>query len=118
MSDIYYEPDVTYTFDNITPTDVKVYIEDGVPYLDYKGIIKSGKQDVEIHIPKMGLNFRGVECGSDRFNNGYILTSLRHQCFAINEPERPYMYTLKILEREMTKKEIEKELGYKVNIVD
>ena len=39
-----YETDMTIMLDNITPTDVKVYMENGTPFLDYKGTTQSGKQ--------------------------------------------------------------------------
>lgn len=96
----------------IEPTDVKVYYEDGQLYLDYKGIADTDFGKAEIHIPKMSLNIHEIE----DFGESYMLTErpalVKCQCLASSHE----FYDIKILERDMTKKEIEKELGYKINI--
>nr|DAU51690.1 MAG TPA: hypothetical protein [Caudoviricetes sp.] len=51
---------------NITPTDVKIYVENGIPYLDYTGtcyMINVGKY--KVHISKIGLTLTNIESKSD-----------------------------------------------------
>jgi hypothetical protein len=98
----------------IKPTDLKIYYEDGIPYLDYKGIADTNFGRVEVCFPKMGLIINGLECTSEEVYNqkGEAVITMRQYLSRSNE-----YFTIKTLERNMTKKEIEKELGYKVNIV-
>lgn len=98
----------------IKPTDLKIYYEDGIPYLDYKGIADTNFGRVKFHFPKMGLVINSLECTSEEVYNqkGEAVISMRNYISHCNE-----CFTIKTLERNMTKKEIEKELGYKVNIV-
>lgn len=46
---------------SLMPTDVKIYTEDGTPYLDYTGTCyMSDGCKYKIHIPKIGLTFSQV----------------------------------------------------------
>ena len=100
---------------HVEPTDVKVYYENKRPYLDYKGIIETNYGKAEIHFPKMELTIHSIEmirdtkdielCSIPVVISNQILVHSNEFC------------DIKFLERSMTKKEIEKELGYKVNIV-
>lgn len=97
----------------IKPTDVKVYYEDERLYLDYKGIVNTNFGKAEIHIPKMSLEIHEIEDSCEYYNEFTERPALvKYQCFASSRE----FYDIKILERDMTKKEIEKELGYKINI--
>ena len=105
-------------FDKITPTDVRVYIEDGVPYLDYIGTVMTGMGKAKVHIPKIGLNITAVSKEEDivdsydMYNNKVASIRTRLEIFAENDR----WCECKIIEREMSKEQIEKELGYKVKI--
>lgn len=109
-----YDPIITSP---ITPTDVKIYTEDGVPYLDYTGTFyASDGCKCKIHLPKIGLTFSQVtqekeEEEYDYFgHNRKILMN-----FNVFVSDNKF-YELEILEREVSKKQLEKELGYKLNI--
>lgn len=46
---------------DVRPTDVKIYIEDGVPYLDYIGTFyATDGSKCKVHFPKIGLTFSKV----------------------------------------------------------
>lgn len=100
----------------IKPTDVNVYYEDSTPYLDYKGVAETIFGQAEVHIPKMGLYFDEVEeLSEDVYNNlGAILCTLRYNIYAVNEQK----IIVKLPQRKMTKKQIEEELGYLIDIVE
>lgn len=102
---------------SLMPTDVKIYTEDGTPYLDYTGTFyMSDGCKYKIHIPKIGLTFSHVtqekeEEEYDYFgHNRKILMN-----FNVFVSDNKF-YELEILEREVSKKQLEKELGYKLNI--
>lgn len=101
----------------ITPIDVKIYTEDGVPYLDYIGTFYTNDGcKCKIHLPKIGLTFSKVtqekeEEEYDYFGYKQIITTA-FNVFASNDEWFKY----EIIEREVSKKQLEKELGYKLNI--
>lgn len=81
---------------HITPTDVKIYVENGTPYLDYTGICYASNGDkIKVHFPKIDLT----------------LTNITNVC-ASNDK----WATFEVIEREVSKEQLEKELGYKLNI--
>lgn len=46
---------------NITPTDVKIYVENGTPYLDYTGICYASNGDkIKVHFPKIDLTLTNI----------------------------------------------------------
>lgn len=108
-----YDPIITSP---ILPTDVKIYTEDGVPYLDYTGTFyASDGCKCKIHLPKIGLTFSQVtqeqETEYDYF--GYKRKVLMNfNIFASDDK----FYEFEIIEREVSKKQLEEELGYKLNI--
>lgn len=60
---------------NITPTDVSIFNEDGVPFLKYTGTTYIGGRKVEVSIPKMDLCLREINTHSEvkyEENNGII----------------------------------------------
>lgn len=101
----------------LTPTDVKIYTEDGVPYLDYTGTCyMSDGCKYKIHLPKVGLNFTQVtqKEESDIYDIcGYKQKILLDFRVLVTDGK---FYTYEILERDVSKKQLEKELGYKLNI--
>ena len=108
-----YDPTIA---SSITPTDVKIYTEDGTPYLDYTGTCyMSDGCKYKIHFPKIGLTFSQVtqeqEAEYDYF--GYKRKVLMNfNIFASDDK----FYEFEIIEREVSKKQLEKELGYKLDI--
>ena len=100
----------------VKPTDLKIYYEDSTPYLDYKGVAETDYGKVEIHIPKMGLVINELECNSEALYNGFGVSVLTTRIYSAHSERETYIITT--LERDMTKDQIEKELGYKVNIVE
>lgn len=98
----------------ITPIDVKIYTEDGVPYLDYIGTFYTNDGcKYKIHLPKIGLTFSKFTQEKEEEEYGYkqrITTAFN--VFASNDE----LFKYEILEREVSKKQLEKELGYKLNI--
>lgn len=109
-----YDPIITSP---ITPTDVKIYTEDGVPYLDYTGTFyASDGCKCKIHLPKIGLTFSKVTQEKEEEEYDYFGYKQRittaFNVFASNDEWFKY----EIIEREVSKKQLEKELGYKLNI--
>ena len=101
---------------SLIPTDVKIYTEDGTPYLDYTGTCyMSDGCKYKIHFPKIGLTFSQVtqekEEEYDYF--GYKKKVLMNFNVFVSDDK---LWEFEILEREVSKKQLEKELGYKLNI--
>ena len=109
-----YNPIITSA---ISPTDVKIYTEDGVPYLDYTGTFYA--QDgckCKIHFPKIGLTFTRLtqEKEEEEYDYfGYKKKVLMNFNVFVSDDK---FWEFEILEREASKKQLEKELGYKLNI--
>ena len=107
--------------DYIHPTDVKVYVEDNKPYLEYTGIIDYGNEKIKVYFPKIDLTFNVLECIEEREDVYYepwkspIGRVLLSQQIMVGNTKTAYEY--QVIERTMTKKELEKKLGYKVNII-
>lgn len=102
---------------NITPTDVKIYMEDEAPYLDYIGTCYIDGCKCKIHFPKIGLNFSNITQEEESVD--YIF--LRGYKHSITTSFNVYAtdnvcYKFEVIEREVSKKQLEKELGYKLNI--
>ena len=101
---------------NIQPTDVKIYVENGAPYLDYTGTCyMSDGCKCKIHIPKVGLTLTNIKSESDACYDylEHAKTTLPwFQIYACGDE----IFTFEVIEREVSKKQLEKELGYKINI--
>lgn len=101
---------------NITPTDVKIYVENGIPYLDYTGTCYMINGDkYKVHIPKIGLTLTNIksesaECYDYLGHARKILPSF--QIYACGDE----YFSFEVIEREVSKKQLEKGLGYKLNI--
>lgn len=114
----------SYICDTIIPTNIKVFYENKRPYISYKGIFRYGNDEYEIEIPKMDMVLQTVEAIVDRYyaeafdHTGSCI--LQHQIGVRNEfyAHHDIAYTIKRIKSKMTKEEIEKELGYKIDIVD
>lgn len=109
--------------DKLKCTSASIFYEDNVPYIDWKGAtVLSNGSIANVHIPKMSLDINEIEneCEyqpvySDDNCFLYDITKSR-QVFVKDgfEPDEDIIITIK--EREMTKEQIEKELGYKIKI--
>lgn len=101
----------------VRPTDVKIYIEDGVPYLDYiSTFYATDGSKCKVHFPKIGLTFSKVMQEKEEEEYDYfgykqrIIT--KFDIFAVDDK----WATFEVIERDVSKKQLEKELGYKLNI--
>ena len=112
-----------YFTDKLKCTSASIFYEDNVPYIDWKGTtILSNGCIADVHIPKMSLDISEInqEFEYKHVHDGYrdcysnILKS--KQVFVRDgfKPDEDIIITIK--EREMTKEQIEKELGYKIKI--
>lgn len=107
----------SYIESPLKPTDVKIYTENGTPYLDYTGTCHINGCKCKIHLPKVGLEFTNVIQEED--NATYDICGSYKQKIVLDF--RVFVtdgkfYTYEILERDVSKKQLEKELGYKLNI--
>lgn len=104
----------------IIPTDVKIYYENKTPYLEYTGEAYTNIGKVKVHFPKLDLRLNVIENDKDTCEYCFdwrkkpLMVKVRQQAYVSNDK----WMTMQIIEREMTKDQIEKELGYKVNIVE
>ena len=102
---------------DITPINLSIFYEDDKPYLNYTGKAKlSNGLSVKIDIPKMDLVLKNIEVTSneERMEFGldyYVRTKYSQQTYVGSED---VWMKITPLEREVTKEELEKELGYKI----
>ena len=98
--------------------DARIYTENGIPYIDWYGTYKTNDGYVlEVHIPKMSLDLSNLEMQRESIWHGDFEVSASKQCFVSNAySDETIIITIK--EREVTKKQLEKELGYKIKIVE
>ena len=101
----------------VRPTDVKIYIEDGVPYLDCVGTFyATDGSKCKVHFPKIGLTFSKVTQEKEEEEYDYfgykqrIIT--KFDVYAVDDE----WATFEVIERDVTKKQLENELGCKLNI--
>lgn len=101
---------------NITPTDVKIYMEDGCPYLDYTGkCFDTCGNTYTVHFPKVGLTLTNIETQKkSEYDYMYTGRKIRSslQVFAKNDE----FFSFEVVKREVSKKQLEKEFGYKLDI--
>lgn len=100
----------------IAPTDVKIYVENGTPYLDYTGICYASNGDkIKVHFPKISLTLTNITQEKDeewKYQLGSRKILTKFNVCASNDK----LATFEVVEREVSKKQLEKELGYKLNI--
>ena len=100
--------------------DIKTQLKDGkgklglvLECIGYKGSVSEMEiPDIDLNIPELEvIREDNVWCGIrvPSKNNGYI-------GFRINEDKDGNLFTLREIERTVTKEQLEKELGYKLNI--
>jgi len=98
----------------ITPTSVEVFYEDGRPYIKYTGTtVTDYGLTIQVEIPKMDLVLKEVTCECEDYYSGKarIVSSqniyVKHDQWCKITP----------LRRTCSKEDLEKELGYKLDIV-
>ena len=103
----------------IKAKDIKVFIENGKPYIYYVGCFSDGKNEYEIEIPKMDVDLTAIVEDFDYYDDSNINEiaplGIRRNLYVGQDCT---FYKLKCKKKEMTKEQIEKELGYKIDIVD
>lgn len=98
-------------------TKASIYCENNQPFIDWYGEAHTLDGYVlECHIPKMGLDINSIDIESEEYLNPFSILIKSRQVFVKNgfEPNEDIIITIK--EREMTKEQVEKELGYKIKI--
>lgn len=100
--------------------NISIFVENGQPYIHWTGEFSNGKDVYEVDIPKMDINVDAiVEDKPIEFDTlgGCIIpkVSLVRHFYTV---QNGVGFTITCKKREMTKEQIEKELGYKVNIKD
>ena len=100
--------------------DISIFLEDGQPYIHWVGEFSNGNDVYEVDIPKMDVNIDAiVEDKPVEFDTlghvSYPKVSFVKHLYAVQDG---VIFTVTCKKREMTKEQIEKELGYKINIVD
>lgn len=111
--------------DAIVPTDVRIYYDDGMPYLDYTGITRTTDGcEVKVHLPKISLVYNLIQMNTETKDHyaydkrGNLIATfpvkLNQACFIKNDQ----WFDMQIVKRQMTKKQIEKELGYQIKIME
>lgn len=100
--------------------DISIYIEDGQPYIHWVGEFSNGNDVYEVDIPKMDVNIDAiVEDKPIEFdtlgNCSCPKITFRRYCYVSQDD---VIFNLTCKKREMTKEQIEKELGYKIKIKD
>lgn len=97
----------------IKPISVEVFYEDGVPYIKYIGTTKLDTGLViQIEIPKMDLVLNGVEVESEECYSKSARITVSQNIYT----KSGHWCKFTPLARTCTKKDLEKELGYKLNI--
>jgi hypothetical protein len=101
----------------ILPKEVRIYYEDGNPFLDYYGYAQVNGKNAIIHFPKIDLKFTTIENETIRdrdYSNYTTRVTMRQNVYVYDNK----YYEVEILPVAMTKSEIEQVLGYPVNIVE
>lgn len=103
--------------------DANIFYEDEIPFLKYKGsgVSEDGTKFV-VELNKMALDISKIEvteenCYNENFsfvNNSFYETTFKN---SPNKNKNEVLYSIYVEERNMTKEQIEKELGYKINLI-
>lgn len=100
--------------------DVNIFVEDGQCYLRYVGIISDGDDEYELTVPKMDINITAItqsvdECDYQGWDTIPRKITLRRNIYVDHDVNA---FTIRRVKKKMTKEQIEKELGYKIEIED
>ena len=98
----------------IKAKDIQVFIEDGHPYIHWVGILEDENGTYEIDIPKMDVNISAIVEESEVVDGIHFpKITLSRNIYVVEDNVTFYVNCKK---KKMSKKDIEKELGYKVEI--
>ena len=105
--------------DSLKCTSAAIFYENNIPYIDWKGTaLLSDGSIADVHIPKMSLDISEINQEFESYYNydDYSKIIKSRQIFVRDgfKPDEDIIITIR--EKEMTKEQIEKELGYKVKI--
>lgn len=106
-------------YEHVIPTDIRVFYEDGRPYIYYKGKLASRSEEWEIEIPKMDMAINTLERVTvvredvNLFGQTLHIAPVCSEFFAVHD----IAYRMRKIKKKMTKQDIERELGYKVDII-
>ena len=89
---------------NVIPKDIKVFYEDGKPYIYYVGIGYVDGRKAEITIPKMGLYLRDIETLTEteyyswqtRTDDIVVPVKVRHDVYVVHDT----FFTVRFLDEE------------------
>ena len=100
--------------------DVSIFVEGGQCYLRYVGIISDGDDEYELTVPKMDINVTVITQSVDECDYQGLGTiprkfTLRRNIYVDHDVN---VFTIRRIKKKMTKEQIEKELGYKIEIED
>lgn len=98
-------------------TDARIYYENQIPYMEWKGkgITADGTKLI-VNIPKLSLDLIGVELIGNRDFMGFNVFDMEHILLK-GKPNNNEWFSVHIEEREVSKEQLEKELGYKIKLV-
>ncbi len=109
--------------EGIKPVSVNIYYEDNKPYLHYIGetTLTNGYR-IQIEVPKMSLELNRIdsvwEDKSEYKCKELFLKTYMYEVFVGNDSAEKTLMKMTVLERTTTKEELEKELGYKINLIE
>lgn len=120
------DKETMYCLQNMKPglyakaKDVSIFLEDGQYYIRYVGVINDGNDEYELVVPKMDINVTAItqsmdECFYHGFDTVPRSITLRRNIYIDHDVNA---FTLRRVKKKMTKEQIEKELGYKIEIED
>ena len=104
----------------VKPVSAEIFYEDGVPYMKYKGTtyMNNGLK-VMIDIPKMSLTLSEIVCATETEYHtsavDRVMTSYKREFFANTEG---IAFTITPISRKCRKADLEKELGYRLDLTD
>lgn len=105
---------------DITAKDVDIFYENGAPYLHYVGIaFMNNGVEVEVEIPKMDLVLKDINIKrEDRYHDDgrtRFLLSAKQNIY-VNHDD--VWVNIRPVKRRVSLEQLEKELGYKIELTD
>lgn len=105
--------DICITND-ILPVSAEIFYEDGTPYIKYVGkTISDDGTEYKVEIDKLSLVINGLEGYSETLFNGRVSIPIKRQFFANTND---VAFKLILIKRKCTIADLEKELGYKIEL--
>ena len=103
--------------DNLKCTDASIFFEKEKPYLKWTGEAKSSDGTVFIvDIPKISLDIIGTQMYQEHDYNCFCVNYLVNILLEGKPGKDREWYTISVKEREVSKTQLENELGYKLKL--